>query len=141
MWQIDHTLLDVLVLDPAGTAVRPWLTVVLDDHSRAVPGYSITLGAPSTLGTSLALRQAIWTKADPSWPMCGIPEILYADHGSDFISDHLRQVAADLKITLIHSTVARPQGRGKIERFFGTLTSELLPGHSPRSVDILNTGP
>lgn len=127
MWQIDHTLLDVLVLDPAGTAVRPWLTVVLDDHSRAVPGYSITLGAPSTLGTSLALRQAIWTKADPSWPMCGIPEILYADHGSDFISDHLRQVAADLKITLIHSTVARPQGRGKIERFFGTLTCELLP--------------
>lgn len=127
MWQIDHTLLDVLVLDPAGTPVRPWLTVVLDDHSRAVPGYSVGLGAPSTLGTSLALRQAIWTKADPSWPMCGIPDVLYADHGSDFISDHLRQVAADLKITLIHSTVARPQGRGKIERFFGTLTCELLP--------------
>lgn len=59
MWQIDHTLLDVLVLDPAGTPVRPWLTVVLDDHSRAVPGYSNTLGAPSTLGTFLALRQAI----------------------------------------------------------------------------------
>src|SRR5699024_11725178 len=40
--------------------------------------------------------------------------------------------AVDLHIRLIHSTVARPQGRGKIERFFGTINTELLatlPGH------------
>lgn len=127
MWQADHTQLDLLILDPAGRPARPWLTVILDDHSRAVTGYTVMLGAPSALGTSLALRQAIWTKPDPGWPMCGIPDILYVDHGSDFTSDHLTQVAIDLKIQLIHSTVARPQGRGKIERFFGTVTTELLP--------------
>lgn len=133
MWQVDHTQLDILVLH-AGEPVRPWLTVVLDDHSRAVPGYTVGLGAPSALNTSLALRQAIWTKSDPSWPMCGLPDVLYVDHGSDFTSEHLTQVAADLKFQVVHSTVARPQGRGKIKRFFGTITTELLPelpGHSP----------
>ncbi len=113
LWQVDHTELDILVVDSAGASARPWLTVVLDGHSRAVPGYTVGLGAPSALNTSLTLRQAIWTKPDPGWPICGIPEALYVDHGSDFTSDHLAQVAADLKFEIIHSTVARPQGRGK----------------------------
>ncbi|MDN5544807.1 MAG: Mu transposase C-terminal domain-containing protein [Rhodococcus sp. (in: high G+C Gram-positive bacteria)] len=135
IWQVDHTELDIEVLDPGGARVRPWLTVILDDCSRAIPGYTVGIGAPSALGTSLALRQAIWTKADPDWPMCGIPEILYVDHGSDFTSEHLTQVAVDLKFQIVYSAVARPQGRGKIERFFGTVTTELLPelpGHLHR---------
>jgi len=54
---------------------------VIDDHSRVVAGYMVFLGAPSALNTSLALRQAIWRKADPAWPVCGIPDVLYVDHG------------------------------------------------------------
>lgn len=127
LWQADHTMLDILILDEAGTPVRPWLTTVMDDYSRAVVGIMVFLGAPSTLNTSLALRQAIWPKADPSWPMCGIPDVLYVDHGSDFTSHHLDQVAVSLRVRLVYSAVARPQGRGKIERLFGTLNTELLP--------------
>jgi putative transposase len=78
MRQADHTQLDILIVE-AGKHQRPWLTVVLDDCSRAVPGYTVNLGAPSAMNTSLALRQAIWTKPDPAWPMCGIPEILYVE--------------------------------------------------------------
>lgn len=33
----------------------------------------------------------------------------------------------DLHLELVYSTIARPQGRGKIERLFGTLNTELLP--------------
>lgn len=127
IWQADHTLLDVLVLDEAGKPVRPWLTAVIDDHSRAVPGYMVFLGAPSALNTSLALRHAIWRKADPAWPVCGIPDMLYVDHGPDFTSRHLDRMAADLRISLVYSAVARPQGRGKVERLFGTINTELLP--------------
>src|ERR1700730_18201128 len=87
----------------------------------------VFLGAPSALHTSLALRQAIWRKQNPSWPVCGIPDVLYADHGSDFTSIHLEQVAAALRIKIVHSTVGRPQVRGQIERFFGTTNTELLP--------------
>jgi len=135
IWQADHTELDLLVLDHAGAAARPWLTGVLDDCSRAVAGYSVFLGAPSALNLSLALRQAIWHKSDPAWAVHGLPDVLYADHGSDFTSDHLAQVAADLHMKLVDSTVAHPQGRGKLERFFGTITTELLPdlpGHLVR---------
>lgn len=127
LWQADHTELDVLVLDADGTATRPWLTTVIDDYSRAVAGYTVFLGAPSALHTSLALRQAIWRKTAPAWPVCGIPDVLYVDHDSDFTSTHLGQVAADLRIELVYSAVGRPQGRGKVERLFGTLNTELLP--------------
>lgn len=126
LWQCDHTELDILVVGSGGKRLRPWLTVVLDDHSRAVAGYSLLIDAPSALNTALALRQAIWRKGDPDWPVCGIPDVLYIDHGADFTSTHIGQVAADLRIRLVHSAVARPQGRGKIERFFGTLNTELL---------------
>src|SRR3546814_16174217 len=72
IWQADHTQLDILILDAGGRPVRPWLTTVLDDHSRVIAGYMVFLGAPSALNTSLALRQAIWLKAAPPWPVCGI---------------------------------------------------------------------
>jgi len=127
LWQADHTLLDILVLDEGGQPVRPWLTTVIDDHSRAIAGYLVFLGSPSALNTSLALRHAIWRKADPAWPICGIPDVLYVDHGSDFTSQHLDQVAASLHVRVVYSGVARPQGRGKVERLFGTLNTELLP--------------
>ena len=132
MWQADHTMLDILIIAPNGKPARPWLSVVLDDNSRAACGYMVFLGSPSAMNTALALRQAIWPKSEPDWPMCGIPDVLYVDHGSDFTSEQLQQIGADLHFELVHSTTARPQGRGKIERFFGTVNTELLsvlPGH------------
>ena len=113
IWQADHTELDILVKDGDGAARRPWLTIILDDYSRAVAGYCLSLAAPSAIQTALALRQAIWRKPQPGWHVCGIPRVLYSDHGSDFTSRHLEQVAADLKIRLINSTVARPAGGGR----------------------------
>jgi putative transposase len=62
--QADHTELDILILNGDGSPARPWLTLVLDDYSRAVAGYTLFLCAPSALDLSLALRQAIWRKAD-----------------------------------------------------------------------------
>ena len=133
IWQADHTELDILVKDTDGTARRPWLTIIIDDYSRAVAGYFLTFSAPSAIQTALALRQAIWRKTQAGWHICGIPQVLYTDHGSDFTSHHIEQVAADLKIRLIFSGVARPRGRGKIERFFDSLSQVLLsrlPGFS-----------
>ena len=134
VWQADHTELDIMVLDETGRPARPWLTVILDDHSRAIPGYTVFLGDPTTAQTALALRQAIWRKPDPGWAVCGVPAVLYSDHGADFTSTHLTRVCADLKVQLIHSAPGRPRGRGKVERLFGTITTELLPtlpGHIP----------
>lgn len=125
-WQADHTELDILIRGPDGDAQRPWLTVIMDDYSRAICGYIVFVGAPSAMNTALALRQAIWPKPDPAWAMCGLPDVLYVDHGSDFTSKHLEYTALSLHIRIIFSAVGRPQGRGKIERFFRTVNTELL---------------
>lgn len=132
IWQADHTELDLFVTDGSGKPRKPWLTVVLDDHSRAIAGYCLFFGAPSAIQTALALRQAIWRKAQPGWHVCGIPRVFYTDHGSDFTSQHLEQVAAELKIRLSFSIAGKPRGRGKIERFFESLAQvclSRLPGY------------
>ena len=134
IWQADHTLLDIVLKDDKGQAKKPWLTVIIDDYSRAVAGYMLSFDAPSALHTALALRQAIWRKTAPGWQVCGIPGVLYTDHGSDFISQHIEQVCADLKIRLIFSQVGKPRGRGRVERFFNTVNQMLLchlPGYAP----------
>lgn len=131
VWQADHTPLDVWVLDHRGTPARPWLTVILDDYSRAVAGYALSLTAPSALQTALALRQAIWRKGEPGWHVCGIPDTFYTDHGADFTSRHLEQVAADIKMQLVFSTAGQPRGRGKIERFLAALPGYTPPGSAP----------
>jgi putative transposase len=77
VWQADHTLLDIWLTSEKGTPARPWLTVIMDDYSRAVAGYYLSFSAPSALQTALALRQGIWRKADPAWHVCGLPAVLY----------------------------------------------------------------
>jgi putative transposase len=106
-WQADHTELDVMVVDEAGKAARPWLT---RDPGRPLPRgrrLQVFLGAPTAAQTALAFRQAVWRKADPLWAVCGLPAALYSDHGADFTGTHIAQVCADLKVQLIHSTPGR----------------------------------
>ena len=67
MWQADHTMLDILIVAPNGQPARPWLSVILDDNSRAACGYMVFLGAPSAMNTALALRQAIWWQRSLVW--------------------------------------------------------------------------
>src|ERR1017187_8538261 len=88
IWQADHTPLDILLIRPDGEVAKPWLTSVIDDYSRAVAGYFLSFEDPSALHTSLALRQAIWRKEDSRWIVCGTPDILYTENGSDFTSQH-----------------------------------------------------
>src|SRR6266700_3799518 len=135
MWQADHSPLDIWLLDEHGKAAKPWLTVIEDDYSRAIASFRLTFAEPTALTTALALRQAIWRKDDPSFQICGIPSVFYTDHGSDFTSKHMEQVAVDLGIELIFSEKGVPRGRGKIERFFRTVNElflQDLPGYAPK---------
>lgn len=134
IWQADHTPLAIWLLDENGQPAKPWLTVIIDDYSRAIAGYSIGFQSPSALLTALALRQAIWRKSDPKWHIYGIPGIFYTDHGSDFTSKHMEQVCVDLKIQAIFSEIGQPRGRGRIERFMRTVDQLFLceqPGYAP----------
>jgi putative transposase len=46
IWQADHTLLDLVVTNDKGAAQKPWLTVIIDDYSRALAGYMFSFEAP-----------------------------------------------------------------------------------------------
>jgi putative transposase len=135
MWQADHTPLDIWLFNEEGQPAKPWLTVIEDDYSRAIAGYRISFQEATALTTALTLRQAIWRKEDPRWHVCGIPSVFYTDHGSDFKSHHMEQVAADLLMELIFSQVKVPRGRGKVERFFRSVDQlflQDLPGYAPK---------
>ena len=142
IWQADHYQMDILVVRDGQPPAKPWLTVIEDDYSRAIAGYFLAFEAPSILHTALALRQAIWRKDDSRWHVCGIPAVLYTDHGSDFTSQHLEQVSADLKIRPVFSLPGQPRGRGRIERFFATIQQMLLcelPGYAPPGQGVRGT--
>lgn len=135
MWQADHTPLDVMLLDEEGKPAKPYLTAIEDDYSRLIVGYRLSFQAATALTTALTLRQAIWSKDDPRWSACGIPTVFYTDHGSDFTSKHLEQVAGDIGMELVFSKIGVPRGRGKVERFFRSVDQLFLqdvPGYSPK---------
>jgi len=135
MWQADHTPLDVLLLDEAGKPAKPYLTAIEDDYSRMIVGYRLSFQPATALTTALTLRQAIWRKDDPRWSACGIPSVFYTDHGSDFTSKHMEQVAADIGMELVFSEKGVPRGRGKVERFFRSVDQLFLqdvPGYAPK---------
>jgi putative transposase len=98
--------------------------------------------APSAVVVCLALRHAILPKQYSSayelaqlWSTYGLPQYLYTDGGKEFNSNHLEQVANELKIVLCQRRY--PAEGGIVERPFGTLNSELfatLPGYTGNGV-------
>jgi len=139
VWQCDHTRVDLMVVDQVGEVLgRPWLTTIVDTHSRCIMGIHLGMEAPSAVVVCLALRHAILPKQYSSadelaqlWSTYGLPQYLYTDGGKEFNSKHLEQVANELKIVLCQRRY--PAEGGIVERPFGTLNSELfatLPGYT-----------
>jgi putative transposase len=102
---------------------KTYLFAFVDDYSRAVTGHRWGL-AEDTVRLAAALRPALASR--------GVPERIYVDNGSAFVDAWLLRACAKLGIHLTHSAPGRPQGRGKIERFFRTVndgfTVELAAG-------------
>ncbi len=96
---------------------KTFLFCFLDDHSRAVMGARFGYHE-DTVRLAAALRPALASR--------GVPEQVYVDNGSPFVDSWLLRACASLGIKLVHSTPGRPQGRGKIERFFRTVRSQFL---------------
>ena len=69
IWQADHTLMNIWILNEKGKPQRPWLTIIIDDYSRVIMGYFITFNEPNVQNTSLALHQAIWYKKEQNWTL------------------------------------------------------------------------
>ena len=62
---------------------------------------------------------------------------LYADNGSSFVSNQTKRIIETLGIYITHSKPYRPQGRGKVERFFRTVRQSFLRLQQPESIESL----
>ena len=102
---------------PRVGGAKALLFAFMDDHSRLIVGHRWGRHE-DVLRLEAALRRGLSSR--------GVPKRIYVDNGSPFVSHQLQRVCAVLGIRLVHSRPGRPQGRGKIERFFATVRSQFL---------------
>lgn len=146
VYEIDHHKLKIVLFDSQTGLIlgRPWLTLALDRFTRAVVGYYLSLRSPNWHSIAMCLRHAIAPKLDiqdrfphlqHDWPYFGLPEWIVVDNGRDFHSVSLKHACARLGISVHYAPRKRPQWKGKVERWFGTLIQRFalrLPGYVPR---------
>lgn len=97
---------------------QTYLFAFLDDHTRLAPH-----------------AQFYWNEQLPRLEDCfkrallryGRPLAIYVDQGAVYRSGHMDTVCAQLGIQRIHAKPYYPEGKGKIERFFGFVQSDFLP--------------
>ena len=138
--QIDHTLVDVIAVDPIlrEPLGRPWITLAIDIYTRMVVGYYLTMRPPSTLSVAITIANMICPKEEYlfergieiDWPIYGPSCRLGADGAKEFDNDSLERKCNDYNIDLQIRPKGQPHFGGHIERYIGTLMGEvkLLPG-------------
>lgn len=132
--QIDHTPLDVIVVDdvyrqPIG---RPYLTLAIDVYSRMITGYYLTLEPPSAVSVAMCISQSILPKStllmgmgiSNDWPVMGVPSKIHMDNAAEFKSETLQRACAAYNITTEYRMPGKPQTGGHIERVIGTIVKE-----------------
>ena len=114
------------------TKRKTYLIAFIDDATRVIPYCAFAL-AENTRAFLPVLKQALLRR--------GLPQRLYVDNGAHYRSQHLALVCAKLGIALIHARPYRPQGKGKIERWFKTVRGQLLTrlrAEDTRSLEAIN---
>jgi putative transposase len=138
--QIDHTLVDVIVVDTVTRAPirRPWLTLAIDVYSRCIVGFHLSLEPPSATSVALCIAHAVLSKnqwlserkIEAKWPMEGLIEHIHLDNAKEFHSEALRRGCQQYGTGIEYRPVRTPHYGGHIERLIGTMMGKvhLLPG-------------
>ena len=127
-WQgdVQHTL---YLPHPSieGKRVTAKLFAFIDDYSRLIVSGEFYL---EERGPQLedCLQKAILRY--------GKPEKIYVDNGAIYRAKVLDLACAYLGIDLVHSKAGRPEGRGKIERFFRFVDTSF----KPEAYDLIESG-
>jgi putative transposase len=116
LWQADCMHGPKVVVE--GKLRKSYLFACIDDHSRLIPQARFYLRETVECFQD-CLLQALEKR--------GLPRKLYVDNGPAFRSQRLGYACASLGIALLFATPYTPEGKGKIERWFKTLQTQLLP--------------
>lgn len=138
--QIDHTLVDAVVVDPEHRQPvgRPWLTLAVDVATRVVVGFHLTMMSPSVTSVAACLAFAMTPKTrwlalrglDLDYPVHGRPARIHVDNGPEFHAGALAFGCAEYGIDLQYRPPGAPRFGGHVERLIGTTMGDvhLLPG-------------
>ncbi len=105
------------VIGPNQRKQKTYLIAFIDDATRVIP-YAAFAHSENTQTFLPMFKQALQRR--------GLCERLYVDNGANYRSHHLSLVCAKLGVALVHARPYRPQGKGKIERWFKSLRGQLL---------------
>lgn len=113
---------------------RWFLTVAICATTRCIVGMVFSR-SPRDDAALQVLRMILsdkgkWADATGSlgpWDMHGRPILIVTDNGSALKSERFRIACADLGINLMRAPAGFPEMRGRIERFFHSLKTGLLP--------------
>lgn len=140
--EIDHTRMDVFVVDAETGAPlgRPWLTILIDCHTRCILGYCLSFEPPSRATVARCLRHAFMPKTNlrqkypdlkNDWEPFGIVSKLVMDGGLEFHSADLENACFEFGIEQHFAPRKMAWFKGKVERFLGTHNREVaitMPG-------------
>jgi transposase InsO family protein len=115
-WQGD-ILFGPSLPTPDGRRARTYLFAILDDATRLV-AHAQFYFEQHLRSLKDCLKQALLKR--------GVPRRLYFDNGKVFRSRLLLLVAARLGLHLLHTRPYQPQGRAKLERWFGSVRRGFL---------------
>ncbi len=135
IYQIDWTIVPVLIKDLRRTGVRrkggetrAYMTLCVEASSGIPTAAIFTYDTPNRFTIGSVIHDALQITAKK--PYGGIPDEIWVDQGKQMISEHMKQVARDLHITL-HPCIphdredrGNPQENGKVERLHRTLQTE-----------------
>lgn len=127
LWQSD--VMHGPRIDVAGRMRKTYLIAIIDDHSRLIV-YARFYLSETLISYLDAFENALARR--------GLPRKLYVDNGAAFRSRHLEYITASLSIALVHARPYKPQGKGKIERWFKTVRSRFLAHFTIASLPELN---
>jgi transposase InsO family protein len=130
LWMSDVMHGPAVPLD--GKRRKTYLISFIDDATRVVP-YGAFAFSENTAAFLPVLKEAVLRR--------GVARRLFVDNGSAFRSHHLALVCAKIGTTLIHARAYHPQAKGKKERFYLRVRTQLLPTLRPEdllSLEALN---
>jgi putative transposase len=130
---IDHTQADIeLICDESDQNLgRPWLSVMLDGHSRKVLAFHLSFDPPSYRTCMMLVRECV--KKHERLPSC-----IVVDGGKEFQSVYFETLAARCECLLKRRPPAKARFGSIIERCFGTVNTQFFYNLSGNTQNMKN---
>lgn len=134
---VDHTRLQIVLYDPETDRLysEVWMTALLCRRTRVILAFCIHVARHDSevAGRCFAMMATPKTNfkdwcpsAVNDWPCWGVPNLLLADNGLEFIGDGFGRFCYGMGTNLAWAPAHTPEWKGALERWFRTAKKKFL---------------